>query len=154
MPIVRAGKARREEAGPDDPLGAYTAELISDTGGLTQFGAFVEELAPGGRSSLPHWHREEDEMVLILSGTVALWEDGGETGLEPGDAVCWPAGDEIAHCLVNRGADTARYVVIGTRALLDRVTYPEHDRVQHVDRRNGERRFTTLAGAPADKPQG
>ncbi|MDW4499601.1 cupin domain-containing protein [Sulfitobacter sp. D35] len=153
MPVIKAGTARKKEAGPEDPLGAYSAELLSDSGGLTQFGALVEELAPGSQSSLPHWHREEDEMVLILSGEVILREDGEETPLEPGDAVCWPKDTPVAHCLLNRSDAPARYVIVGTRAPLDRVTYPEHDRVQHVDRLHDERRFTTLAGGPAEKPE-
>ncbi|WP_431286740.1 4Fe-4S binding protein [Roseateles chitinivorans] len=32
-------------------------------GGLTQFGAFIEVLQPGCRSSIKHWHSAEDEMV-------------------------------------------------------------------------------------------
>ncbi|XDB00284.1 cupin domain-containing protein [Sulfitobacter sp. LCG007] len=119
---------------------------------MTQFGAFVEELAPGSQSSLPHWHRDEDEMVLILSGIVWAVEDGESTQLEPGDAVCWPRYTAVGHCLVNRSKAPARYLVIGTRAMLDRVSYPEHDRIQHVDRLNQERRFTTMTGAPAENP--
>jgi hypothetical protein len=43
---------------------------FSDTGGITQFGAFVECLPPGSRSSLCHWHLREDEFVYMLEGEV------------------------------------------------------------------------------------
>ena len=36
---------------------------ISEVGELSQFGAFVEVLQPGSRSSIRHWHSAEDEMV-------------------------------------------------------------------------------------------
>lgn len=153
MTIIKAGTAKIDEAGPDDPLGPYRAELISDTGGLTQFGAFIEELPPGSHSSYAHWHAAEDEMVLILSGEVVATEGGVETVLTPGDAACWKAGDPMGHTLHNQSDKPVRYMVIGTRAPGDVVTYPDHDRVLQFDRTKGSRVFTTLAGDPA-KPVG
>ena len=46
-------------------LGPYAYQLLSDPGGLTQYGAFIEILPPGSRSSFRHWHETEDEMVYI-----------------------------------------------------------------------------------------
>ena len=153
MTIIKAGTAKRDEAGQDDPLGPYRAELISDTGHLTQFGAFIEELPPGSHSSYAHWHRSEDEMMLVLSGEVVASENGVETVLTPGDAACWKAGDAVAHTLHNRSDAPVRDIVIGTRAAKDTVTYPNHDRVLHFDRATKERTYTTLAGAPSSGPQ-
>ena len=34
----------------------------------------------------------------------------------------------------------------------DVVTYPDHDRVLHFTRAPEDRRYTTLDGAPADRP--
>ena len=152
MAIIKAGTARTEVGKPDDPLGEYVATLISDTAGLTQFGAFIEELAPGSASSHQHWHATEDEMVFILSGEVTLIENDTETRLTPGDAACWQAGQDHAHCLQNRGDSAARYFVVGTRAPQDRVTYPALDRVLVFDRTTGDRRYTTLDGTPAENP--
>ena len=150
MTIVRAGQANTDESKPNDPLGDYRAELISDTAGLTQFGAFIEELAPGAWTSYLHWHAEEDEMVLLLSGALTLFEAEDRSILGPGDAACWKAGVPTAHRMYNHTDTPARYLVIGTRAVADRVTYPEEDRVLHLDRSAGTRRFTTLSGDPAD----
>ena len=52
-----------------------------------------------------------------------------------------------------------RYLVIGTRAVRDVVTYPESDRVLRLRRDPEskalvERGYTTLDGAPADSPYG
>lgn len=152
MTVIKAASAHSETAGDDHPLGPYTASLISDTAGLTQFGAFIEELPPGSRSSHSHWHSTEDEMVLILSGSITLIEDGVETRLHPGDAACWKAGDAVAHSMHNDTDAPVRYVVIGTRAPADRVTYPDHDRVLIFDRSTGKRTYETLDGTPSTKP--
>lgn len=152
MTVIRRGTARIETGSTEDTLGPYQAELISDTAGLTQFGAFIEELPPGSSSSHAHYHTTEDEMILILSGTATVTENGTETVLEPGDAACWRAGERTAHCMRNHANAPVRYVVIGTRAPGDVVTYPQHDRILHFDRATQTRRYTTLGGAPASKP--
>lgn len=112
--------------------GPYRYLLMSDPGGLTQFGAFVEELPPGSRSGHRHWHAAEDEMILMLEGEVVLVEDH-ETTLTPGDVAAWPAGHPIGHRLDNRSAAPARYLVIGTRAPRDRIHYTDHDLITEKD---------------------
>lgn len=113
-------------------LGDYAYQLLSDPGGLTQFGAFIEILPPGARSSFRHWHEAEDEMVMMLAGDVVLIEDQ-ETPLRAGDVACWPAGLAVGHCLENRSTTEARYLVIGTRANRDVIHYPDHDLVTRRD---------------------
>ncbi len=152
MTVIKCGTARIDTAGEGDSLGPCRAELISDTAGLTQFGAFIEELPPGSRSSHTHWHQTEDEMVLILSGRITLIEGEVETELHPGDAACWRAGDPVGHSMHNRTETAVRYIVIGTRAPADRVTYPDHDRVLILNRATGTRTYQTADGQPADKP--
>jgi len=113
-------------------LGAYSYQLLSDPGGLTQFGAFVEELPPGSCSGRRHWHEAEDEMIYVLAGELVLVEDG-ETPLRPGDAACWPAGAPVGHRLDNRSDAPARYLVIGTRQQRDVIHYTDHDLITHKD---------------------
>ena len=112
--------------------GPFTYQLLSDPGGLTQFGAFFETLPPGSRSGFRHWHETEDEMVVMLSGEVVLVEDS-ETLLAPGEVACWPAGHAVGHCLENRGRTPARYLVIGTRKGRDVIHYPDHDLIARKD---------------------
>lgn len=152
MTVLKKGNAKEDNGGQNSALGPYRAELIGDSAGLTQFGAFIEELPPGSSSSHSHWHAKEDEMVLILAGSVTLIEDRVETTLHPGDAACWKAGDAKAHCMENRSKEPVRYMVIGTRAPFDQVTYPDMDRVLYFDRDTKSRRYTTLAGLPANAP--
>lgn len=112
--------------------GPYAYQLLSDPGGLTQFGAFIEELPPGSRSGHRHWHETEDEMIYVLSGEVVLVEDE-ETVLRPGDAACWPAGRPVGHRLDNRSDAPARYLVIGTRSATDTIHYTDHDLITHKE---------------------
>jgi uncharacterized cupin superfamily protein len=121
---------------------------ISEAGGLTQFGAFVEVLQPGSRSSIKHWHRAEDEMVYVLEGDITLIEGTTETVLRPGDAATFRAGTPVGHCLENRSAAPTRCLVVGTRAPVDDITYPDHDRVCHRDRALPDDLWTDLDGRP------
>ena len=125
--------------------GPYRYRLMSDPGGLTQFGAFIEELPPGSRSGHRHWHETEDEMIWMLEGKVVLVEDV-ETTLVAGDVACWPAGRPCGHRLDNRSDAPARYLVIGTRKDRDVIHYADHDLVTTKDgpRRIYRRRDGTL----------
>jgi uncharacterized cupin superfamily protein len=97
---------------------------------------------------LCHWHAAEDEFVYMLQGEVTLWEGGVARVLRPGEAACFAAGVAAGHYLQNDSAAEARYLVVGTRAAADVVTYPDHDRV-YQRAADGTARFTTLAGEEA-----
>lgn len=97
-------------------LGPYAHAVVGDAAGLTQFGCHLERLPPGSRSSHRHWHETEDELVYVLDGEVVLIEET-ETVLR--------AGDPVGHCLENRSARDALYLVVGTRRMADVVHYPD-----------------------------
>lgn len=125
--------------------GPYGFRLLSDPGGLTQFGAHLERLPPGSRSAFRHWHEAEDELVYVLEGEVWLIEDGA-TPLRAGEAAAWPAGSPVGHCLENRGSADALYLVVGTRAGRDVIHYPDHDLV--TERDGAARRHRHADGRP------
>lgn len=138
--------------GDGNPCGPYRAQLLSDTGGLTQFGAFIEILPPGSRSSIKHWHQNEDEMVYVLEGVVTLHEGDAITQMAPGDTATFKAGVAAGHCLENRSGQEVRYLVIGTRSPSDVITYPDHGRILRFDRTSQTRQWTDLQGNPAQNP--
>lgn len=138
----------KDRAEPDRTL------WISEAGGLTQFGAFVEVLQPGSRSARKHWHSAEDELVYVLEGEITLVEGEAETVLRPGDAATFRAGVAVGHFLVNRSAAVTRCFVVGTRAPIDTITYPDHDRVCYRDRSLPDDLWTNAAGEPASSPTG
>lgn len=153
MPVLTKETVAVDQSdGTGTPCGPFRALLYSDSGGLTQFGAFEEILPPGSASSIKHWHAGEDEMIYVLQGEVTLLEGETQLALHPGDVATFKAGDPVGHCLQNRSGEEVRYLVIGTRAQADVVTYPDHDRVLHFTRAPQTRRWTDHAGAPADSP--
>ena len=125
---------------------------ISEAGELTQFGAFIEVLQPGSSSSIKHWHSAEDEMVYVLAGEITVVEGTLETLVRAGGAATFRAGVAAGHYLENRSAAPTRCLVIGTRATVDQITYPEHDRVCLRDRSLPDDIWTDFAGQPASSP--
>jgi uncharacterized cupin superfamily protein len=109
--------------------GLHTLHL-SVAGGLTQFGAHLDTLAPGAWSSHRHWHSAEDEFIYLLSGTATLRDDNGMTDLFPGDACCWRHAEPNGHHLTNRGDVPARWLIVGSRCKGDICTYPDDGRRQ------------------------
>ncbi|MEM1262035.1 MAG: cupin domain-containing protein [Pseudomonadota bacterium] len=119
--------------------------MLSDAGGLTQFGAGEIELAPGSASSLYHWHVNEDEFIYVLSGEVVLVEGSAETVLRAGDCATFKAGDSVGHSIENRGNGPARLLEVGTRASAGETAhYPGLDLVYR--RTPDDRWFDTRAG--------
>lgn len=108
---------------------------LGDAGGLTQFGANITILPPGAMSSLRHWHRHEDEFVMVTQGELVLVQDDGERLLRAGDCAAFPAGDTNGHHFINRGGAEARFLVVGARAPLEVVTYSDVDMVIEFDGR-------------------
>ena len=92
---------------------------------LTQFGVNMVELPPGMWSTNRHWHRNNDELVVVISGEVTLVTDEGEEVLGPGDCVGFKAGVTNAHHLQNRGTEPAVYYDIGGRDAWDVSTFPD-----------------------------
>lgn len=125
---------------------------ISESGQLTQFGAFIEVLQPGCRSSIKHWHSAEDEMVYVLAGEITVVEGTSESRMRAGDAATFRAGVPVGHYLENRSSSPTRCLVVGTRAPVDRITYPDHDRVCLRDRSLPDDIWTDGAGQPAASP--
>lgn len=150
MTVITPDSMLREDEVSDGA--AKQAFWISEPGGLTQFGAFVEVLQPGARSSLKHWHSAEDELIYVLEGEVTLLEGPTATVLRSGDAATFRAGDPVGHCLENRSAAPTRCLIVGTRAPVDRITYPDHDRACIRDRSQPDDVWVDASGAPAGSP--
>lgn len=116
---------------------------IAEEAGLSQFGANLCTLEPGAWSSQRHWHSAEDEMVVMLSGTLVLVEEGRETQMNPGDIATFKAGDANGHHLQNRSSDPATFLAFGPNfPEIDVCTYPD---IGMVLDRSG---YRFLAAAP------
>jgi uncharacterized cupin superfamily protein len=148
MPIIRrkdvAPVSDSHYPDPHNEIGRYRAWPLSDAGGLTQFGAFIETLEPGAWSSQRHWHETEDEFIFVLEGQLTLVDDNGPQIMQPGDAATFKAGDANGHHLQNRTDRPVSYLVAGTRAKHDICHYSDIDMRYHRDEQG--RRYTTREG--------
>lgn len=152
MPIIRASQRQVEAIETSNHSAMNHEEWISEPGGLTQFGAFIHVLQPGTRSSIKHWHQLEDELVYVLDGELTIIQGDDQHLLRSGDAATFPHGAPVGHFLWNKSTSVARCLIVGTRAQIDRVTYPDHDRVMYRDRSLSDDLWTDLSGNPADNP--
>ena len=122
--IVRKGQAKTGKRDEPD-FGVSETASFSDSSGITQYGAYLQTLQPGARTSTRHWHEREDEFLYVLSGRATVVENDGRHVLEPGDAACWPAGVPNAHHVLNESAEPCSYLIVGTRVTHDVCHYPD-----------------------------
>jgi uncharacterized cupin superfamily protein len=154
MPVITPDRFLAEEDHAEGSSEPNRTLWISEAGELTQFGAFIEVLQPGSRSSIKHWHSCEDELVYVLEGEVTVIEGSEVSQLRAGDAATFKAGVPVGHFLENRSNAPTRCLIVGTRAPVDRITYPDHDRVCLRDRSLPDDIWTDSEGNPADSPYG
>ena len=114
----------------DEDVAGRWYRRLAPVAGLTKLGASHVTLKPGAYSSQRHWHRAQDELVVMLKGEAVLIEDAGETVVRPGDVLAWRAGATDGHRLYNPTANDCVYVAIsgGDRAE-DSGEYPDIDLV-------------------------
>lgn len=116
---------------------------LAPVAGLTRMGASHVTLLPGAYSSQRHWHREEDELLVMLTGEAVLIDDSGETPVGPGDVLAFPAGEANGHHLHNRSDAPCTFVAISAGAReADSGEYSDIDMVFDADgyaRKDGTR---------------
>ncbi|WP_421992989.1 cupin domain-containing protein [Qipengyuania sp.] len=103
---------------------------LAPAAGLTQMGASHVVLKPGAYSSQRHWHRLEDELLVMIAGEAILIENEGETVVRPGDVLAWAAGVENGHRLHNRSDTDCIFVAVSAGDKdRDSGEYPDIDMV-------------------------
>lgn len=126
------------------PCADRRRQRLGEVAGLQAFGVNLVHLPAGSWSSQRHWHTHEDEFVLVVAGTLTLVEDEGETILYAGDCAAFAAGSGNGHHLVNRSAETATYLEVGSRHP-DDVTYCSDVDMMSA---NADGRFVRRDGSP------
>ena len=113
---------------PHDALCSHRERrALGDEFGLSQFGVNMVRLPPGQASAQRHWHRLEDEFVMVLRGKLTLVTDAGEQEIGPGMVAGFKAGVADGHHLVNNSDEDAVYLEIGTRTETEECFYPDID---------------------------
>ena len=78
--------------------------------GVTSFGINQMNLAPGQRGRI-HRHREQEEVYVVLQGTLTLIVEEESHEFSPHDVVRVPA--SVRRQLVNRGAEVCTLIALG-----------------------------------------
>jgi mannose-6-phosphate isomerase-like protein (cupin superfamily) len=78
--------------------------------GVESFGINQILLAPGQRGRI-HRHRRQEEVYVVLAGTLSLVVEGEELDLGAGEVVRVPAG--VRRQIVNRGPGTLSLLALG-----------------------------------------
>lgn len=102
--------------------------------GAARLGASVWEV-PAGEAAYPyHLHLGEEELIVVLSGRPSLRTPSGSRELDEGEVVAFPRGEAGAHQIVNRTAETVRFLAISTNGDPDIVLYPDSGKVGAAER--------------------
>lgn len=93
--------------------------------GAQELAANIYELEPGAVGSPLHFHHANEELLLVLAGTLSLRGPDGTQLLPAGAVVAFPRGEAGAHSLVNRSDAPVRYLAVSTTNRPDVVEYAD-----------------------------
>jgi uncharacterized cupin superfamily protein len=102
---------------------------LSSFGGGSQISVAMEVLPPGKQANQSHYHMLEEEHVFIIEGSLTLKLGAKAYELSPGHYVCFPAGQKVAHSLINHTSEPCRYLIFGNPQANDVAVFPDTGRV-------------------------
>jgi uncharacterized cupin superfamily protein len=110
--------------GSDKYPGRHVAPVGAQAGS-SELAVNVYELDPGAVGAPLHIHHGNEELLVVLAGTLSLRGPDGTKVLAAGAVVAFPRGPAGAHSLVNRSGAPVRYIVVSTTNRPDVVDYPD-----------------------------
>jgi len=114
----------------DDPPGYGTGYArLGPALGAEQLGLTVYELPPGQSICPYHYENAEEEWLIVLVGAPTLRTPSGEQELRPWDCAFFPVGEDGAHKVTNRTAETVRVCLWSNRLPVATSAYPDSDKV-------------------------
>jgi uncharacterized cupin superfamily protein len=127
------------------PAGADLSVLrLAQQAGAEHLGMSLYVLEPG-QGMVFHYHLQREELLVVLSGTLALRTAAGWRELREGEVVSFPRGERGAHGFDNRSDDIVRALMISEQNAPNISVYPDTNEVGIFDAaRREERRFGAL----------
>jgi uncharacterized cupin superfamily protein len=136
----------------DQPGFRFRGTSIRQPLGGELIGASLYEFDPGEQLWPYHYHRNNEEWLVVVAGTPVLRTPQGECELRAGDVVGFPEGEAGAHTLYNRSEGPARVAIFSTLRK-GSCTYPDSGKVSaaghvfrladEVDYWDGESRYSS-----------
>lgn len=107
---------------------------VSRQAGSERLGLSLWEV-PAGQAAYPyHHHLAEEELVLVLDGAPSLRTPDGWRELREGEVVAFLRGEPGGHQLVNRTAETVRFLSFSTNGEPDIVIYSDSSKLGAFER--------------------
>jgi uncharacterized cupin superfamily protein len=107
---------------------------LSRQAGSERLGMSLWEVPPGEAAYPYHHHLTEEELVLVLEGSPSLRTPDGWRELAQGEVVAFLRGEHGAHQLVNRTAETVRFLSFSSSGEPDIVIYPDSGKLGAYER--------------------
>lgn len=107
----------------------HTSQALSEQAQSKHLHFSVRRLDPGKYSYPYHFHRNAEEMFVMMSGNAMLRTPDGFKELQPGDTVFFEMGPTGAHQLYNHTTSVCEYLDIRTEAGIDICEYPDSGKV-------------------------
>jgi uncharacterized cupin superfamily protein len=108
---------------------SHRGEETGKRAGTERLGASLYELEPGQANCPYHWHAANEELLLVVSGTVEVRTPAGAREVGAGEVVAFPRGDGGAHQVIARGDAPARFLMLSERRFPDVTVYPDSDKI-------------------------
>jgi uncharacterized cupin superfamily protein len=112
-----------------EPDGFLTGEALSlKSLGGTALNVRLYEAGPG-QALCPYHYEYEEEWLLVIDGAPTLRDPDGEHPLKRGDIVCFAAGPDGAHQVINRTGEPARVMMWSSAREPAVAVYPDSDKI-------------------------
>jgi uncharacterized cupin superfamily protein len=89
----------------------------------------LTRIPPGGRSFPFHFHHDNEETFIVVSGTGQIRLGEETRPIRAGDIISCPPGPAGAHQFINDGPEALEYLAIGTMHQPDLGEYPDSGKI-------------------------
>lgn len=117
------------DATEDHPGYRWSRIRLARRLGGEMLGASVYAIGPGQRSFPYHFHHSNEEMLIVLTGTVTVRTPEGTQSAGAGDAMIFPRGPVGAHQVINDSGEEARILMVSTMVEPEIAEYPDTGKI-------------------------
>lgn len=126
--VINVDELQWQASSEGERFASARKRLGGEVGGR-ELGCTVFETPPGKAAFPFHAHGANEEAIYILSGEGTLRLGDDRVAVRAGDYIAFPATLQLAHQLINSGAETLRYLCISTMILPEVLRYPDSNKL-------------------------
>ena len=97
--------------------------------GGQMLGASIYVIGPGQKSFPYHFHHSNEEMLIVLDGSITVRTSEGSQLAGRGDAMIFRTGPQGAHQMINTSDSEARILMISTMVEPEIAEYPDTGKI-------------------------